>query len=313
MLSAVRAYRACCTATGPTIPEAMTDNEDHSRRHARIQDILLLPPLPAIAGRLLDLVANDECDIGELSALIEQDPGLAARIIGIANSAYFGRPTGICSVADAIVRVLGLNLVRSIAIGIALSKPFDPSACPEFQLERYWYRAIQTANLCGRLAPRARLSEDLRRCLFLCGLLHNLGQLVLVHAFPDRMGRVFRDWAIAPERGLLALENEQLAMTEIEAGAILARRWQLPGPVTDVIEFRREPWLAGASAPLVELAAYCARLAAALYDDPDAQTGTVTGVPPGGWDAADIDKAVAQVRAQDAQTRAFARTLASTH
>ncbi len=130
---------------------------------------------------------------------------------------------------------------------------------------------------------------------------------------PDRMGRVFRDWAAAPERGLLTLENEQLAMTEIEAGTILARRWRLPGAVTDVIEFRREPWLAGASAPLVELVAYCVRLATALYNDADAQTDAVAaaGAPPGGWDTIDIDTAVAQVRAQDAQTRAFARTLAS--
>ncbi|MBZ0070368.1 MAG: HDOD domain-containing protein [Gammaproteobacteria bacterium] len=293
----------------------MTDDDDHSRQHKRIQDILLLPPLPAVACRLLDLIANDQCDIGELSTLIEQDPGLAARIVGIANSAYFARPTEISSVADAIVRVLGLNLVRGIAVGIALSKPFDVSACPEFQLERYWYRAIQTANLCGRLAPRARLPEELRRSLFLCGLLHNLGQLVLVHAFPDRMGRVFRDWAAAPERGLLSLENEQLAMTEIEAGTILARRWQLPAAVTDVIEFRHEPWRAGAAAPLVELVTWCARFAAALYDDPDAQpapTDTADGTSPG-WDAADIDKAVAQIRAQDEQTRAFARTLANTH
>lgn len=293
----------------------MTDNDDHSRRYARVQDILLLPPLPAVACRLLDLVANDECNIGELSTLIEQDPALAARIIGIANSAYFARPTEICSVSDAIVRVLGLNLVRGIAIGIALSKPFDAGACPEFQLERYWYNAIQTANLCGRLAPCARLADDVRRCLFLCGLLHNLGQLVLVHAFPDRMGRVFRDWAAAPERGLLALENEHLAMTEIEAGTILARRWQLPAPVMDIIEFRREPWRAGAAAPLVALVAYCAHCAATLYDDPEAQTDPVdtAGSLPAGWDAAEIGKAIAQVRTQDAQTRALARTLASMH
>lgn len=290
----------------------MNDNDNPpGSPHTRVQDILSLPPLPAIACKLLDLVAREDCNIEELAALIEQDPGLAARIIGIANSAYFARPTEICSVSDAIIRVLGLNLVRGIAIGIALSKPFDASACPAFQLERYWYRAMQTASLAGRLGSLTALPATERSCLFLSGLLHNLGQLVLVHAFPDRMSRVFHAWLERQSESLLALESRYISMTEIEAGSIIAYRWQLPSVSTAVLEFRRDPWRAGGLAPLVHLVAYCAELASAWYDDPEAPVSQAeAGSALADIDPARFDKAIAQVRAQEPQTRTLAQSLA---
>jgi HD-like signal output (HDOD) protein len=291
----------------------MTDNNhSYASPQARVQDVLLLPPLPAIACRLLKLVAREDCRIEELAALIEQDPGLTARIIGIANSAYFARRTEICSVADAIVRVLGLNLVRGIAIGIALSKPFDAGACAGFQIDRYWYRAMQTANLAASLGRMGRFEPSARDCLPLCGLLHNLGQLALVHVFPDRMARVFDNWARQPDLGLLALESRHLAMTEIDAGAILARRWQLPPTVTDVIAFRREPRRAGTTAPVVQLIGYCAEVASAWYQDPGAASAPMTeaGAAFADTDAGRFDQALEQIRAQDPETRAMALSLA---
>lgn len=292
----------------------MTDTSpQHPTPHARVQDILLLPPLPAIACKLLGLVRREDCDISALSALIEQDPGLAARIVGIANSAYFARRTPVCSVSEAIVRVLGLNLVRGIAIGIALNKPFDASACPAFRLDRYWYRAIQTANLASYLTPLAKLGDTERNCLFLCGLLHNLGQIVLVHAFPDRMNRVFQLWEEQPALGLLRLQTQHVAMTEIEAGTLIAQRWQLPTNVADVIAFRHDPLRAGAATPLVQLIAYCADYASALYDDPTAAPPSpdVIGSALTDIEPERLEKVLQQVCAQDAETRALAQSLAS--
>ncbi len=292
----------------------MTDHNDLTvTPHARVQDILLLPPLPTIACKLLELVGQDETNIEELAALIEQDPGLAARIIGIANSAYYARPTQICSVAEAIIRVLGLNLVRGIAIGIALSKPFDASVCMDFKLDRYWYRAMQTASLAARLAPLTNLEEPARKCLFLCGLLHNLGQLVLVHAFPDRMSKVFQNWAQQPGQSLLALQTKYLAINEIEAGSIIAQRWHLPADITDVIAHRHDPKRAN-SAALVQLVAYCAEIADSWYDDPvsDVKPLSDAGSALLDTDPARFDKLLLQARNQEQEMRTLAQSLAST-
>lgn len=292
----------------------MSDNNDlPPAPHASVQDILMLPPLPGIAYKLLELVEQEDTNISDLAALIEQDPGLTARIIGIANSAYYARPTEICSVTEAIVRVLGLNLVRGIAIGIALSKPFDASACEDFQLDRYWYRAMLTASLTARLAPLSNLEEPARNCLFLCGLLHNLGQLVLVNAFPARMSQVFNQWAQQPDQSLLALESKQLAINEIEAGSIIAQRWQLPTSVASVISFRREPQRAGNIAALVQLVAYCSDIASSWYEDP---TAPIVPLGAAGPALADSDperlaKLLEQAREKEPEIRSLAQTLAS--
>jgi len=143
--------------------------------HSTIQSLQQLPPLSAVATRLLEEATREDADLHRLARLIEQDPGLAARIIGIANSAYFQRHNDVCTVADAIIRVLGLNLVRSLAIGIALSQPFDASRCPEFDVGRYWYQAMTTATLASRLAPHLRVEHSQLECLFLAGLLQTLG------------------------------------------------------------------------------------------------------------------------------------------
>jgi len=278
---------------------------------ARLQEILHLPPLPGVACRLLKELADDEADIDRLAALIEQDPGLAARIVGIANSAYFARSREVTSVRDAIVRVLGLNLVRGLAIGIALSRPFDAAACPDFDVEGYWYQAFQTATLAAALAPHSQLDEVERDCLFLAGLLHNLGRLVLVHAFPGRMGDILRRWQREPERALTELESDELAVNETEAGRVIATLWNLPGCVGSVIEFCGQPQLAPTHGALVQLVALCSELCAALYADPGHEPEALpeSGQVAAGVPVEKLREAFEARRAADADIRALAALL----
>ncbi|MCU7810600.1 MAG: HDOD domain-containing protein, partial [Candidatus Thiodiazotropha sp. (ex Notomyrtea botanica)] len=73
-----------------------------------------LPPLSSTATRLLELLADEDLSLELLSNVISQDPGISARILGVANSAYFGQTSPIHSVEEAVIRVLGLNMVRSL-------------------------------------------------------------------------------------------------------------------------------------------------------------------------------------------------------
>lgn len=288
--------------------EAPPDDNHYSR----LQEILHLPPLPGVACQLLKEVTREETDLGHLTRLIEQDPGLAARIVGIANSAYFARQREIHSVEDAIVRVLGLNIVRGLAIGIALSKPFDVSVCPEFEFERYWYRAFVSANLAAAVAPYLDLEPELQNCMFLSGLLHNLGQLVLVHAFPGRMSEIFRQKLARPNQSLLEQEAQILAMTEIQAGAFVAKRWKLPRCITHTIQYRHNANLAGKYEVAVEAVALCARIAETVYDEPDGRLVKVSdfGPSPATLTPDILNDLVEKTRQRDEQYRMLASTLA---
>ena len=233
-----------------------------AQNREQIREIQDLPPLPVIAEKILLEIGKEYADITQLSSVIEQDPGLLARIIGVANSAYYGCPDKIYTVSDAIIKVLGLNTVKCLALGIVLSSPLRLIKCSEFQLDKYWATTMHTANLARQLAPYIGLKGvDLNDHAYLCGLLHSLGLLVLVHSFPSEMSSVFRKADFNDTEGYCQLQRDAIGMTYAEAGAILAQRWHLPHEVVAVIEhhmdadYRGEYWelsaLTGLSVNLV--------------------------------------------------------------
>ncbi len=201
-----------------------------------ILDLKNLPPLSVTASRLLETVSNPEVEIAELSYIISQDPGLMARIIGLANAAYFGQAMAITTVHDAIVRVLGINMVKSLAISISVSGAFNSDACTGFSTKDYWFNAIGCATMSRMMVLRIPAAErpDPEK-VYLSGLLHNLGCLVLAHLFPSKLSRVLALKSKDPDADLEALQQEHLGVDWISAGVWLVNRWHLPDFVGDVI------------------------------------------------------------------------------
>lgn len=187
-----------------------------------------LPPLSHTTQQLLEMLSDDDVDLGPLAATIERSPVLAARVVGLARSAYFGHVTGIESVRDAIIKVLGLSLVKSVALGIALSGSFDFSRCQSFSAERYWSNALLTAHLARLLALRARAplmpSAD---NAYLCGLLHSIGLLALAYLAPDELCTALRMGAEQPDRSTVDIQREILGTDHTEVGGWLLQRWHL--------------------------------------------------------------------------------------
>ncbi|MEM9314883.1 MAG: HDOD domain-containing protein, partial [Pseudomonadota bacterium] len=112
-----------------------------------VRRLRTLAPLPATSQLLLEMLSDPELDMLRLAAVVEQTPALAARILGVANSAFFAHARDVRDVPDAIIRVLGLHLVRDLSISFALSQPFDLRDCPRFDALRYWSSAMESAVL----------------------------------------------------------------------------------------------------------------------------------------------------------------------
>jgi HD-like signal output (HDOD) protein len=231
----------------------------------RIRLLQELPPLPVMAQKILSL-SNDDADIEELADLIEKDPCLAARLLGLANSAYFGWPGGVHTMYDAIYKVLGLKMVKSLAIGLILGGTFRADQCKNFSVNQYWFTAVATAIMTQNLLPY--LSTDFRNNLdniYLDGLLHHLGLPVLVHLFPQEMEQVFSMASACSDRPLNDCAREVLAIDTCQAGGWLARKWHLPDDIICVIDnhnnsgYRNDFW------PIVLLVGYCARAAKDLF------------------------------------------------
>ncbi|MBV2136035.1 MAG: HDOD domain-containing protein [Candidatus Thiodiazotropha sp. (ex Ctena orbiculata)] len=210
----------------------------HSTNQAkhRVRKLQYLPPLSATASRLLAMVGDDRFSLEDLALVINQDPGLSARILGLANSAYFGQKNPILTVEDAIIRVLGLNMVKSLAFSIAVSGVFEVSACRSFDLHEYWRQSLSIAMLSRQisLAVESETPPDADG-VYLAGLLFDIGVLVLVHEFPEEYARVLAVSKQQPERTRQQLEMEMIGMDHRQAGAWLGHRWHLPDRIVHII------------------------------------------------------------------------------
>lgn len=208
----------------------------HNNARDEVLELKHLPPLSITATRLLEAVGDPDVDVERLAEIINQDPGLMGRIVGLANAAYFGQRNPITTVQEAIIRVLGINMVKSLALSISVSGAFQANVCSGFDTKEYWFRAIGCATLSRMMALRIPMDErpDPDR-IYLCGLLHNLGYLVLAHLFPSELTHVFAINSKDEKADIESLQREYIGVDWISAGEWLVERWHLPGFIGQVM------------------------------------------------------------------------------
>jgi HD-like signal output (HDOD) protein/prolyl-tRNA editing enzyme YbaK/EbsC (Cys-tRNA(Pro) deacylase) len=213
----------------------------------RLDATLNVPPLPEAARRIVQLQSKPDFNLSELTEIIETDAALASQIVGWANSPYY-RPRGtVESIDDAIMRVLGFDLVMNLALGLAVGQTLRIPPGYEGGTFRYWLESVYTAAMCEALArcvPKGRVKPGLA---YLAGLLHNFGFLVLAHAFPPHFRAVMTLRsanahlpAAACEQFVLGISGEQIA------GALL-ENWMLPEAVYRAVRYQGAPNSAAAA------------------------------------------------------------------
>ncbi|HQT26632.1 MAG TPA: HDOD domain-containing protein [Burkholderiales bacterium] len=207
---------------------------------ARILETDALPTISSVASQLLSLPLETDKGERELLNLIESDPFIAARVIGMANSPLFSPSRKVCTVRDAAL-VLGLSRVKSIALAIALMGPVRMRKSTVFSLRDLWLHSFSMATgmrtLSGMLSPESRPSEEM---LFLSGLLHDLGYLALAYLVPERFDAFLERMESSPGESVLEAESTEFGITHSEIGGMLARSWNLPEEVVGVIEGHHE-------------------------------------------------------------------------
>ncbi|MEO9749030.1 MAG: HDOD domain-containing protein, partial [Marinobacter sp.] len=203
----------------------------------KLQKLYRLPPMPALALRILRLTANSEATARELGELIEFDPSLTAQIMRYARSALFNYPGQINSVQEAVTRVLGFDRVAHIALGIASVRAFEVPRQGMLGMDQFWRHSLYNAFVCQRMAPKCHSDKGLA---YLCGLLHNFGLLLVGHLFAQEFDELNALREANPDASMHSLEqqvfgasNDQqmLAVGHGAIGGILHRLWELPDPV----------------------------------------------------------------------------------
>ena len=186
------------------------------------------PPRSEVARRVLELTNDPEVDTSQLIDLIQGDPILTARIFKVSNSAAYGARKEITTLSQAIT-LLGLNSVAGIALALSVQSGVFNDRGYEREVRGIWAHAIATAIYAESLAGIIGKSPDTP---FICGLLHSLGKLFVVHTVNRTMPS---DASPLPWAAMLTI----IEQSYIEVGRQMADAWNFPASVKETINLHQ--------------------------------------------------------------------------
>jgi putative nucleotidyltransferase with HDIG domain len=196
-----------------------------------------LPPFPDIAGRIVSLV-KAMAPIKDIEELVGYDQAIAAKILRLANSSYYGRQCYVSSLKDAILMLGDKRLIQTVMAACATTYYMRGSSRDEREL---WEHSVTTA-LISEIAAR-RLNYSGIFTLYTAALLHDIGKTIL-----DLYSKIYLQSSlreIGDENGTVRAERRALGIDHQELGGIIARRWKFPPDIAAAIEHHHNPEKAG--------------------------------------------------------------------
>jgi len=187
-----------------------------------------LPTLKSSKLRLLSILEDDNVDIKDVEQVIATDPAMAAKMVRLANSAFYRHTKQAQNIHDAIMTI-GFDMVRCISLSMSVMQTFSSNQKIARDLWRHSFAVGLTATAVGA-------NRDERGTFFSGGLLHDLGRVVLVWKEPVAYTRLFQDgW---PD---LKQEQEVFEMDHTAIGEYVAERWHFPPEVIEIIKYHHAP------------------------------------------------------------------------
>ena len=195
-----------------------------------------LPPAPRLYRELSILLQQPNCTVDDMVKLVGRDPSMTAKLLHLANSAFFTRRAKTIELRAAIVR-LGFNTMRNLMLGLELFEPGSMIAkAIGRELESVRQHAFRMAQMAERLARGTALVGD----AFVAGLLADIGQIVLLESRGDEWLECRSD-AKLHERPLHEVEQEQFGVSHCEVGAYLLGIWGLPYCLVEAVANHHRP------------------------------------------------------------------------
>lgn len=239
-----------------------------------LPDALVIPTMPAIVQRITTLLQDPDVGLRDIALVVTEDAPLAAKVLKIANSTYYGLREP-CMSAQAATAVLGVRVLRNVVMQASVIAQFDHLAAQGIDLNEMWEHSIVTAQSCAFLVRRAKLkfeftSED----AYACGLLHDLGKVVLLDNLKHEYVAICAR-ARSSNVPTFVAERAALGYDHADVGGRIAQRWGLPSAVVRAVSFHHGPEALIETDPVVAL---IARVDAAVLRVAGGNAGAASGL-----------------------------------
>jgi HD-like signal output (HDOD) protein len=231
-----------------------------------------LPTIPRVVQQLISALRDPDVDTRKIGEALAQDPVLSAKVLRLANSAFFGGQRSMASI-DAAVALIGIEALNRLIVACGVSSSFKE--IPGLDLRVFWRDALIAAIAASKLAPR--LQADAEEA-YTCGLLHGTGHLILCQTYPDIADAMFSGFAVLRGAELAAIEVDSFGIDHPAVGALWVESLGFPEGVAETIRKSAQP-LAESDGPLDLVLRTACLLAAAVARKDSAET-VLAALPP---------------------------------
>lgn len=204
---------------------------------ALLDDVEGLVSPPDVCMRVFELIHSPLTGTREIAAVVGVDPSLTARLLRIANSAFYGFSGKIDTISRAVT-VIGTTELYQLVLSVSAVQTFTNIPNELVKMDTFWRHSIYTGLLARALAVRASVLHPER--LFVAGLMHDIGSLVLYHQHPEAMRDILL-LAEGDEEVLYQAELERFQFTHAGIGGELMNRWRLPVELVEAVTWHHEP------------------------------------------------------------------------
>lgn len=205
-------------------------------REGCIERVRALPSLPAVVMQLMALLQQQDVNLEPIAETLSLDQALAAKVLQLANSPFYGMSGRITSIRDGI-NILGMRPLSTLVLAAVLTVQFERLHGKALHLDEFWSHSIACAVATRALAAEQGLDEA---SAFAAGLLHDVGQLVLDSLYPVEMARALQ-WSVEQDVTSLEAEQSLLGVSHAEVGAWLAQHWRFAPEVVEAIARHHQP------------------------------------------------------------------------
>jgi putative nucleotidyltransferase with HDIG domain len=204
-------------------------------------DIEQLPTLPTVYNRLQNMLSDPKVSARDVGKVIEQDQALAAKIIKVVNSSYYGFPKQVSTISHSVV-ILGFNELKHMALSVSLLKLFNSKqGNHSFDPRAFWQHSLAVAVCAGTIARKAGHGKcSSHEEAFVAGLLHDIGKIIEDQYMQELFSKVI-DLCSREQVLIYEAEKRLLGITHQDIGGFLAKKWRLPPVLESAILYHHTP------------------------------------------------------------------------
>ena len=229
---------------------------DEKKAALVLRHIERMPSLSPTVAKIMQVANDPTSSANDLNKVISLDPVLAAKVLKLVNSAYFGFSDKVTSTVRAIV-VLGLNTIKNLALSTAALETMSIKGQSAINMDDFWKHLLGTGVVCKLIARKIGIGKNYLEDYFLAGLMHDMGKIVLNRINPVGYKKVI-DVCATKTVDLQLVESRVFGINHAEIGELLGEKWGLQSQLIEALSKHHDPEAASEEHRKIVLAVYIA-------------------------------------------------------